>query len=190
MPQFFFVVEGAMLRRRLFRWEAVGFLFVCALGTLLHFVYEWSGGNGVVGAFSAVNESTWEHMKLLFFPMLLFSAVQFAAAGQNYPNFLAVRAVSILTGTLLIPVLFYTYTGVLGHGVTWVNIAIFYAAALAAFLLDSCLLRQGALFGPWKQLLGLAVLWLVAFLFIWCTWQPVELPLWQDPVTGGYGISL
>jgi len=102
-----------MLRRRLFRWEAVGFLFVCALGTLLHFAYAWSGGNALVGAFASVNESTWEHMKLLFFPMVLFSAVQFAVTGQNYPNFLAVRAVSVLAGALLIPVLFYTYTGAL-----------------------------------------------------------------------------
>ena len=179
-----------MLRKRLFRWEAVGFLVVCALGTLLHFVYEWSGGNALVGAFSAVNESTWEHMKLLFFSMLLFSAAQFTVTGQNYPNFLAVRAASVFVGTLLIPVLFYTYSGILGCSVTWANIAIYYAAVLAAFLLDSRLLRQGALFGPWKQLLGLAVLWLVAFIFIWCTWQPVELPLWQDPVTGGYGITL
>lgn len=179
-----------MLRKRLFRWEAVGFLFVCGLGTLLHFVYAWSGGNALVGAFSAVNESTWEHMKLLFFPMVLFSAVQFAVTGQNHPNFLAVRAVSVLAGTLLIPVLFYTYTGVLGRSVKWMNVVVFYAAVLAAFVLDYCLRRRGVLVGPWKQLLGLAVLWLVAFLFIWCTWQPVELPLWQDPVTGGYGISL
>ena len=177
-----------MLRKRLFRWEAVGFLFVCIFGTFLHFAYDWSGGNGVVGAFSAVNESTWEHMKLLFFSMVLFSAIQFVTAGQNYPTFWSVRAVSVLVGTLLIPVLFYTYTGIVGHDVTWVNIAIFYVAALAAFSLDSYLLRQGLLFGPWKQMLGLTVLWLAAFLFIWCTWQPVELPLWQDPLTGGYGI--
>lgn len=179
-----------MLRKRLFRWEAAGVLFVCVLGTLLHFVYDWSGGNALVGAFSAVNESTWEHMKLLVFPMVLFSAVQFAVTGQNYPNFMAVRAVSVLAGALLIPVLFYTYTGILGRGVTWANIAIYYVSVLAAFVLDYCLRRQGVLLGPWKQLLGLTLLWLLAFVFIWCTWQPVELPLWQDPVTGEYGLSL
>lgn len=53
-------------------WELAGFLFTGALGVLLHFLYEWSGGNTLAAAFSAVNESTWEHMKLLFFPMFVF----------------------------------------------------------------------------------------------------------------------
>lgn len=177
-----------MMRKRFFRWELGGFAAVAALGTLLHFVYEWTGGNPIIAAFSAVNESTWEHMKLLFFPMFLFSVVQICFQGQNYPNFLAVRTVSILTGVGLIPVLYYTYTGILGRGVDWVNIAIFYVAELAAFLLDGCLLRRGKLSGRWMQILGLAVLWTLAFAFIWCTWQPVKLPLWQDPVSGAYGI--
>lgn len=44
------------------------FIFISILGVLLHFTYEWSGDNPAVGLFSAVNESTWEHLKLIFFP--------------------------------------------------------------------------------------------------------------------------
>ena len=57
--------------KRLFYWELAGALFTAAMGTLLHFVYDWSGGWGAAAAFSAVNESTWEHMKLLFFPSMV-----------------------------------------------------------------------------------------------------------------------
>ena len=176
------------MRKQLFFWELAGFLVTGALGVLLHFVYEWSGGSQVAAAFSAVNESTWEHMKLLFFPLFLFSVVQVCVMGRNYPNFLAVRAVSILTGLVLIPVLFYTYTGVLGRSVDWVNIALFFLAALGAFLLDFRLLRRSRLSAPWQQILGLIVLWALAFCFVWCTFHPVELALWRDPVTGGYGV--
>ena len=42
-------------------------LSVSLLGTLLHFTYRWSGRNPLI---APVNESVWEHMKLLFFPML------------------------------------------------------------------------------------------------------------------------
>ena len=176
------------MRKQLFFWELAGFLVTGALGSLLHFVYQWSGENQVAAAFSAVNESTWEHMKLLFFPLFLFSVVQVCVMGRNYPNFLAVRAVSILTGLVLIPVLFYTYTGVLGRSVDWVNIALFFLAALGAFLLDFRLLRRSRLSVPWQQILGLIVLWALAFCFVWCTFHPVELALWRDPVTGGYGV--
>jgi len=175
------------MRKRLFLWELAGFLFVGGLGTLLHFVYEWSGGSAFAAAFSAVNESTWEHMKLLFFPMLAFSVVQMCIMGRNYPSFLAVRAVSTLAGLALIPVLFYTYSGVLGRTVNWVNIGIFFAADLGAFCLDDTLLRRGRLTAPWQQLLGLIVLWALAFCFVWCTFRPVELALWRDPLTGRFG---
>lgn len=176
------------MRKQLFFWELAGFLFVSAAGALLHFVYEWSGGNTLAAAFSAVNESTWEHMKLLFFPMFLFSVVQVIAMGRQYPNFLAVRALSTLTGLVLIPVLFYTYTGVLGRDIMWVDVAIFFLAALAAFALDWRLLRRGRWNSGWQQVLGLLVLWGLAFLFVYLTFHPPLPALWRDPVTGGYGI--
>ena len=176
------------MRRKLFFWELGGFLFTGVLGTLLHFVYEWSGGSALAAWFSAVNESTWEHMKLLFVPLFLFSLVQVCLLGRNYPNLPAVRALGALAGIVLIPVLFYTYTGVLGFHVVWADIAVFFLADLGAFALDFCLLRRGKLSSRWMQLLGLAVLWGLAFCFVWCTFRPPRLALWRDPVTGLYGI--
>lgn len=176
------------MRKRLFFWEAGGFLFAGVMGTLLHFAYEWSGGSILTAAFSAVNESTWEHMKLLFFPMFLFSVVQVCVLGKNYPNLLAVRAVSTLAGLVLIPALFYTYTGVLGFHVMWADAAVFFLADLGAFVLDFRLLRRGRFSQPWQQVLGLAALWALAFCFVWCTFRPVRLALWRDPVTGNFGV--
>lgn len=176
------------MRKRLFLWELAGFLFVSAGGSLLHFVYDWSGENVIAAVISAVNESTWEHMKLLFFPMFLFSMVQVCVIGKNYPNFLAVRTVSLLVGLTLIPVLFYTYTGVLGYNLDWANIAVFILAALGAFLLDFYLLRRNCLSAPWQQILGLVILWALAFAFVWFTFRPLQIALWRDPVTGKFGI--
>ena len=176
------------MRKRLFFWELAGFLFTSAVGSLLHFVYEWSGGSLAAAVVSAVNESTWEHMKLLFVPMFLFSVVQACVLGKNYPNFLAVRAVSIVTGLTLIPVLYYTYTGAWGQMRDWANIAVFFLAALGAFLLDASLLRRNRLSSPWQQVLGLIVLWALAFCFVWCTFRPPHIALWRDPTTGTYGI--
>lgn len=176
------------MRRRLFLWELCGFLFTAAVGVLLHFVYEWSGGSAVAAVFSAVNESTWEHMKLLFWPLFVFSLVQVGCLGRNYPNFPAVRAVSMLVGLALVPVLFYTYTGVLGTHVLWADVAVFFLADLGAFAVDFRLLRRGRLSDGWMQLLGLLVWWTLAFAFVWCTFRPLPWALWKDPVTGTFGI--
>ena len=177
------------MRKRLFFWELVGFLWTVAAGTLLHFIYEWSSGGVIAAAFSGVNESTWEQIKLLFFPLFLFSVVQVCVMARNYPNILAVRAVSTLVGLALIPILFYTYTGVLGYHVSWANIGVFVLAALGAFFLDFRLLRKGRLNAPWMQIIGLLLLWGLAFFFVWCTFHPIHLALWQDPVTGQFGIQ-
>ena len=176
------------MRRRLFFWELGGFLFTGALGAALHFVYDWSGRNPAAAAFSAVNESTWEHMKLLFVPVFLFWVVQVCVLGRDCPHLLWSRALSTLAGLALIPVLFYTYTGVLGFYVNWTNIAVFYLADAGLFALDGWLLRRGRRGALWRQVAGLAVLWGLMFAFVFCTFRPPHIALWQDPVTGLYGI--
>lgn len=54
---------------------AVGTLVSSGLGALCHFTYEWSGNNFIVGLFTPVNESVWEHLKLVWLPMLLWALV-------------------------------------------------------------------------------------------------------------------
>ena len=174
--------------KRLKRWELGGGVFAAVMGTLLHFAYTWSGENRLVAVVAAVNESTWEHMKLLFVPVFFWSVVQLWFHGQNYPNFLAVRAAAALAGLALIPVLYYTYTGILGQQLPWANILIFALAVAVTFWVDYRLLTVGWGGRQWQQMAGLLLLWAVAFLFVYCTFYPVKLPLWQDPVTGGYGI--
>ena len=123
------------MQKRLLRWELIGFAFTGAVGTLLHFVYEWTGGNPLIAAFCAVNESTWEHMKLLFVPFFLFTMVEFIVFAEPLRSFFAAKAASILLGLLAIPVLFYSLGGMFGKTPDWVNIAIFFLAdALLYFM--------------------------------------------------------
>ena len=175
------------MRKRLVIWELAGFLWTGAAGTALHFLHEWAPfvWTAVV---SAVNESIWEHMKLLVVPVFLFTVVQVCALGQRYPNLAAVRAVTAVLGTLAIPVMYYTYTGAFGIQSVWVDILIFFLADGLLFWLDFRLLRRGALGSGWQQILGLAVLWGLLFAFVWCTFRPPALPLFQDPVTGKFGL--
>lgn len=176
------------MSKTLRRWELAAFLVTAAAGALLHFTYAWSGENRIVAAFSAVNESTWEHMKLLFVPLFLTTLVEMAFLADRFRGFLAVKLVSTLAGLLAILVLFYTYTGVWGRDSDIVNIAIFYLAEILAFLLSVRLLERGRLLGGALQIGALLGLWALAFLFVYFTFQPPRIALFQDPVTGLYGI--
>ena len=177
------------MRKNLLRWEIVGALFVCAAGTLLQFLYGWSGNNAIVAAFSGVNESTWEHMKTFFVPYFIFTVVQFVVFAEPFRNFFACKGVSVAVGLVLIPVLFYTINGALGETPDWVNIAIFYVASALTYLLSFCLLTRGALRSGWAQIAGFALLWLLLFAFVYFTYRTPQFPIFRDPITRCYGLG-
>lgn len=60
--------------KKLLKYQFFSAILSIILGTILHFTFEWSGNNAFIGTFSSVNESTWEHLKLVFYPML-FTAI-------------------------------------------------------------------------------------------------------------------
>ena len=169
------------------KWQIGGFLFTSAMGPLLHFAYGWSGENPVVGAFSAVNESTWEHMKLLFVPLLL-TALAAALFGGRCRGCWTAKLAGALAGLLLIPLLYYGYTGALGVQIDWVDMAIFFVAAAAAFLLEGHLTEHLSVRNGPLQAVAAAGFAAMAVLFVWYTYAPPHLPIFLDPITGTYGI--
>lgn len=176
------------VRKSLRHWEIAGFLLVSAVGTLLQFLYRWTGESTLVAAFSAVNESTWEHIKMLYVPYFVFTMVEFTAFAEPFRNFFAAKAAAGLTGLLTIPVLFYTLNGMFGETPDWVNIAIFFLAAAVMYLVSFRLLIANALRGTAFQIAGFALLWALMFAFIYFTYRPPVLPLFRDPTGKGYGI--
>ncbi|RKD29318.1 hypothetical protein BET01_08160 [Lacrimispora algidixylanolytica] len=155
----------------------IGILFVWIIGTLFHFVYEWSGENLIVGLISPVNESVWEHMKLIFFPMLLFGLL--TKNKDTNPCQTSAYYAGMLIGTLLIPVMFYLYTPILGKSSLVIDILIFYLSVFIAFafsyyLSKNCLLRK------YNGLLFFAVTLLMLLFFIF-TFVPPPLPIFSTP---------
>lgn len=113
------------------KYRILQFFVISILGVLLHFIYEWSGNNPVVGIFSAVNESVWEHLKLLFFPMLALTLVE--PAGRKHPsNFIQARTIGILSGMIFIVAAFYTLWGVIGTMIEAANILIYFLGVIFA----------------------------------------------------------
>lgn len=167
-------------------WQAAGFALTTLGGTLLHFLYDWTGRSILSAPFSGVNESTWEHLKLLYWPLFLFALAERLFI-RDRKNYWRVKLAQILLGLILIPVLFYTYHGVLGKSPDWVNVAIFYITAALIFLFEWWAFRQNRL--PCSRpLLALAAICQIGVLFVVFTFKAPQLPLFQDPLTGGYGI--
>ena len=175
------------MKQRSVLWQWAGFAAATFGGTILHFLYDWTGGSILISPFSGVNESTWEHMKLLFWPLFLFSLVQWLFF-RDQKNFWCINLAEILLGLLLIPVLFYTYNGVFGKSPDWINIAIFYISAALVFLFEWWAFQKDQL--PCRNpRLAFAVICLIGVLFVVFTFVPPQIPLFRDHVLGNYGIG-
>ena len=171
------------MKRSIGLWQLLGFAVTSLGGTLLHFLYEWLGQNAWIAPFSGVNESTWEHMKLLFWPMLIFAATEgiaFRSHESLWRAFWCIKLRSITLGIALIPILFYTYNGVIGKSPDWVNIAIFFVAAAAAYAYEARLFCSSQTRCR-SQKLAIATLLAIALLFVVFTFAPPPLAIFQDP---------
>ena len=175
-----------MKQRSIGLWQLMGFAVTSLGGTILHFLYEWLGDSLLVAPFSGVNESTWEHMKLLFWPMFLFAILQsfFFVEEKDY---WCVKLKGILFGIILIPILFYTYNGVIGKSPDWINIAIFFISAAAAYVYETKLFKAEKANCKFPKL-AFGALCAIALLFVIFTFITPEIGIFKDPLTGGYGI--
>lgn len=167
-------------------WQIIAVIICLILGTLLHFTYEWSGNNMIVGLFSAVNESTWEHLKLTFYPMLLMSIIGYFVVGKRSNNYWMAQALGILTAIGFIITFFYTYTGIIGSNFEVVDIGSFIVAILLGEYVTYKLLKSQKTYNA--ELLSIVFLIILLFSFILYTFSPLQIPLFKDPISGTFGI--
>ena len=175
------------MKRSFGLWQLMGFAIVVFCGTILHFLYEWFGDAIWIAPFSGVNESTWEHMKLLFWPAFVFAIIQYLFFSTR-ESFWFIKLRGILLGIISIPIIYYTYNGVIGHSPDWINIAIFFVAAAIAFIYETASFNKKPLFVIGEEA-SLAILCIIAATFILFTFITPHLGIFEDPLTESYGIN-
>lgn len=158
--------------------ETVSCLLTLVGGVLLHFLYNWSGHSPFAAWFSPVNESTWEHLKLLFYPLLLISIAEYYMLDKPKTDYWNIKTYAILLGMAFIVAAFYTYSGVLGFTLFPVDIGIFFASVVFSFWFSYRYLKEGTHYTlsniPFFTILALAALAFAVF-----TWMPPQIALFQ-----------
>lgn len=174
-------------RRGAARWEIAGALFVIIIGGALHFVFEWSGGLRLIAPFVPVNESIWEHLKMAFWPALLWMLLEQGPLRGRVNNFPLAKTAGILVMTFSIALLYYAYTAVLGHHLLALDGAVF-AISVAAGHYLSYRMMTGDERSPYANRVTPILLIIVAVLFVVFTFMPPHVAPFMDGPTGAYGI--
>ena len=160
-----------------------------AVGTFFHFAYEWAGNNKIIAAFAPVNESVWEHLKLAFFPMLLFNGIGLILIGKKAHNRIEAWMIGIFVSLTTILVGFYTYSGMIGESVLAIDISLFIFAILLGEYVTYRILSTEEQSSIASKSISLLILLFLGFCFIAFTYFPPKVNLFRDPVTRGFGIE-
>lgn len=162
------------MRKKTLLWDIAALLLTSIAGPLLH--------TSILAHIPAlmwlvpVNESVWEHGKLLFYPLLLTGMVRRLFTGKLQHGILTTFAGGILLGLFVMTGGYYLYSGILGWHFLTADIALFYIALLVSLLF----IRKTADRQKKNSLPGMLILLLLAGCFVYFTYYPPEIGLFLD----------
>ena len=164
---------------RIKNWHISGLTFIIVFGVFLHYAYDLSEQNRIVGYFAPINESVWEHLKLIFWPSFFFSVIEYFAYGKKEPDFFSVKMCGIFAALSFVVIVFYTYSGILGFVLFVIDILIFVLSALICQWISYRLLIRETYADPSDNLRSFVVLLLFALcFFVWTENPPMLAIFW------------
>ena len=120
------------------KWKCILVLVATLIiGSLLHNVYVWFP-NGFTALIAPVNESLWEHTKIIFYPLLLAG---FLCNRERNPVVGAAWGLAAVGASAMMLVTAYVYHRVFEQDSFVFDIALYVAAILAGFFLTQVLKR-------------------------------------------------
>ncbi|WP_145924436.1 DUF6512 family protein [Microbulbifer aggregans] len=168
-------------------WELMGAVWILVAGSFLHFAFAWSGHWRPIAAFVPVNESVWEHLKLLFWPGLFFALLEWRFIPVDLRQFVTAKCLSLTAMPVVLITLFYTYTAILTDNYLALDLLSFMVAIAAGQWISYSLLTRPseARSSCMPGLVGMAF-FLIAFPLF--TFAPPHISLFEHKETGLYGI--
>lgn len=156
------------------------------LGTLWHFGYEILGRSFAAGLIMPVNESVWEHLKIVFFPLVIVGIIAFIKLKPSKTNFWTGLLVGSVTGMLTVFFGFYLYTGIVGDSLIG-DILLYIASIIVAmyicwwFTINSKKIE-------WLEVMSTIGLLLITIVLIYLTIKAPKLSPFIEKSSNSYGI--
>jgi len=176
------------MKKAIQRWEIAGIVFIILIGSLLHFVFEWAGYWRPMALVVPVNESTWEHFKLGFWPALVWALIELPFIRKQANNFGIAKAAGLLAMPIVTAALFYGYTFIMGENFLIADILTFVVAVIVGQWISMRLLTMDEIRIPWLRGLGIAILTIMTLAFLTLSYFPPRNFLFEHLDTGQYGI--
>ncbi|MFX0076651.1 MAG: DUF6512 family protein [Candidatus Hermodarchaeota archaeon] len=175
------------MKKTILKWEITGIVFIVVIGALFHFMFQFLNYWSPSGAIFPVNESVWEHLKLPYWPLIIFSLIEYYFIKEKANNFILGKTVSFLISIGTILIIFYTYTAILGTELLVLDILSFVLGVIIGQFVSYKILTMEQI-SKWYINSSWLIFILFGILFAVFTYLPPTIPLFQDSETGLYGI--
>lgn len=153
-------------------------IFIFFIGALMHFIYSWFP-NPVTALFSPINESVWEHLKMLILPITLVGIYEYRII-KRIDLILWTKLCQLVFIMLFMVSFFYTYTGAFGvRGILIIDIISFFMAIYFGQKICYRILTTRKK-PPIKTHYIVAILVLIFAAFINFTYSTPSIPLFQN----------
>ena len=170
------------------RWEIIGIFMIVAVGASLHFWFEWTGYWRPMALIAAVNESTWEHFKIAFWPSLIYALIEYPFLKDETNNFFVAKFAGFSAMPVITAILFYGYTSLTGTHLLWVDVIIFILSVIGGQLISLTILTKTKKMQTHTQNFAILGLVIMVLAFSLLSYYPLKNFLFAHPETGEFGI--
>jgi len=159
-------------------------------GVFMHFAFNLSGNNMLVGLIAPVNESVWEHLKLIFVPLTLFSIGFYFYSKKKFSNMLLITFLASIVGMFTTVVLYYLGLAILGQNSMVFNIVSYILSMIISYAIFYLGIYNKEFIAETidSTAIGACALTLLLAVFILNTYSPIKLDITKDPSTNTYGM--
>lgn len=162
------------LSGRQIRWVAIwGSIISFIFAASFHFGYDRTGFEPL-SLICAVNESIWEHMKILFFGAFFINLILYFSMFKNNLNYIVGAAVGMAAIVVLVPTVVGIYTSIIGREIFIVDFILSILLAFICQFIIILFLRSKRNFSTYAMLAFFVILLLIG-LFVVFRYFPPEL---------------
>ena len=169
--------------------KIIGFFVIFLLCFPFHFLYDWLP-NSLFSIFFPVNESIWEHMKLIYTSFIFYGIFDYLLFKKNkidFNNFLIQLFLIPIIAIFIYLIIFIPIYKMIGENMI-ISIGLLAIVILIEQILSYFILQYKTI--KYQNIIGIIGNILVYIIFGYLTYNPIENYIFYDTVKDKYGINL
>lgn len=169
--------------------KIIGLIGIFILCFPFHFMYDWFP-NSLFSIFFPVNESIWEHMKLIYTSFIVYGIIDYLLLKKNkitFNNFLLQLFVVPIIGIVIFLIVFIPIYNNFGENML-ITLTLLFVVILIEQVISYYLLKLSNI--KYQNIIGIIGIIVVYIIFGYLTYKPIENKIFFDESNSKYGINI